>query len=323
MKMSVTLILVLFLFANYASKAQKINALELKPVTSPVFVLMSVEPSTIDRPATAKALSMNLLSSLQSGTLPKDYAVEFAPYWFKPRFKATYIQDYGNVFTNAIRSLGISFATSTKDSVNTLTGIGVRTQFLRGKADLTKIPVLKEMQLRVIDLWDDTTGALEQLQDSIKIAAEQVMKRQGSFLELSIAASQNFKNGNFNENEFDKFGIWITYTYRLNHFDFLLMGRNISTNQNDELKNIQDAGFRMVWEKYGLTVSGEYVVRFQKDLKLVDDISKRISGYVEYKINDNLNIHYTFGQNFNTFLNNTLINQLGLNFGFGGNSPKL
>lgn len=323
MKKLVILILVLLIFENYSSKAQKINALELKPVTSPVFVLMSVEPSTIDRPATAKALSMNLLSSLQSGTLPKDYAVEFAPYWFKPRYKAQYIESYGNVFTNAIRSFGVSLATSTKDSANTLAGIGIRTQFLRGKADLTKIPVLKNMQLRVIDLMDDTTGALDQLQDSIKIAAEQVMKRQGSFLELSVAASENFKNGNFDESEFDKFGIWLTYTYRLNNIDFLVMGRNISTNQNDELKNIQDAGFRLVWEKYGLTLSAEYVVRFQKDLKLIDDISKRISGYVEYKINDNLNIHYTFGQNFNTFLDNSLINQLGLNFGFGGKSPKL
>lgn len=63
----------------------------LQVPSSPAFILMDVAPTSIEKPATAKAFSASILNSVsENNGIPENYGVEFTPFWFvkHPRFTA-------------------------------------------------------------------------------------------------------------------------------------------------------------------------------------------------------------------------------------------
>ncbi|NIJ52341.1 hypothetical protein FHS68_001497 [Dyadobacter arcticus] len=51
--------------------------------TSPAFVLMDQAPTIISRPANPKAFAVSILNSVEEANgIPKNYALEFTPFWF-------------------------------------------------------------------------------------------------------------------------------------------------------------------------------------------------------------------------------------------------
>lgn len=77
---------------SYAQTSPSTISLKnLQVPSSPAFILMDVAPTSIEKPATAKAFSASILNSVsENNGIPENYGVEFTPFWFvkHPRFTA-------------------------------------------------------------------------------------------------------------------------------------------------------------------------------------------------------------------------------------------
>src|SRR3989442_3321906 len=66
---------------------------ELRTPASPAFVLLDLTPSAVERPTTPKALAASLLAATGDlQFLPRNYAIDVAPYWLPPHPPLTYKQ---------------------------------------------------------------------------------------------------------------------------------------------------------------------------------------------------------------------------------------
>lgn len=74
--------MILFL-SSFTTIAQEIELKDLKVPTSPAFSLLDFSPQVIESPGNIKAFTLSLLSNTaESNGLPRNFAFEFAPYWF-------------------------------------------------------------------------------------------------------------------------------------------------------------------------------------------------------------------------------------------------
>jgi hypothetical protein len=83
---------------------------DLRAPTSPAFALLGTTPASIGRPQTPRALTMNLISAVRDeGGLPRNYALEVAPYWtaYHPDLS---FDDYYNA--GLLQTLAQTFAVS-------------------------------------------------------------------------------------------------------------------------------------------------------------------------------------------------------------------
>ena len=114
----------------------------LKPPASPAFVILDITPTLVNRPQTPEAFAVGLITSIQEEWIPKDYAIEFAPYWMIKR-ELEYTGFYENGFLMRMyQNLSISLATTTltteistgeEPMVGTTISFGVRTLIWDGK----------------------------------------------------------------------------------------------------------------------------------------------------------------------------------------------
>src|SRR2546422_11011326 len=66
---------------------------ELRTPASPAFVLLDLTPSAVERPTPPKALAASLLAATGDlRFLPRNYAIDVAPYWLAPHPTLTYQQ---------------------------------------------------------------------------------------------------------------------------------------------------------------------------------------------------------------------------------------
>ena len=113
----------------------------LRTPTSPAFVLLGVEPTSIERPTTPKALAINVLSAAGDGDdlIPRNYALEVAPYWLIDHPDLEFEDFYDPTPWQGIKqSLSISLATKdlTDDAdgiEGTAAGLGLNLDILTGK----------------------------------------------------------------------------------------------------------------------------------------------------------------------------------------------
>ena len=109
---------------------------DLKAPSAPAFVLLGVSPTKVERPQAVKALVLSAVTASGDG-FPKNFAVEFTPYWFgSPSLN---FADYyrRNVLKDIPRHLSISVATtplSTAPDSGTALALGFRTLPLPGRA---------------------------------------------------------------------------------------------------------------------------------------------------------------------------------------------
>jgi hypothetical protein len=113
---------------------------DLRAPVSPVFALLGTTPASIERPQTPRALTMNLISAVSDGEgLPKNYALEIAPYWttYHPDLS---FDDYYNagVRQTIAQTFAVSVATTPLRGAvpvdGTRLGAGFRTQLRAGAA---------------------------------------------------------------------------------------------------------------------------------------------------------------------------------------------
>ena len=119
------LILVL-LWSAFSLNAQNVELKDLKNLNSPGFQILDIAPNTIDRPANPKAFAAGLMSLTSNGTaIPKNFALEIAPYWFFKPKNATVFQylnikdgEKSNTWTGIFNKMSISAASVYSDSTS-------------------------------------------------------------------------------------------------------------------------------------------------------------------------------------------------------------
>lgn len=138
------IILVLSIISICFSQTEDIPLDDLKAPVMPAFILLDVEFSAIENPVTPEAITINMSLDFRDISLPKNYAIEFSPYYlFKSELNN--LDEYYRLsfFDSLLKNLSISTATVpmeteengevTKSSGGTKIGIGVRTLLLDGK----------------------------------------------------------------------------------------------------------------------------------------------------------------------------------------------
>ncbi len=76
-------VVAVFVTTGLLAQSDKVELKDLKVPVAPAFSLLDFSPKTIESPGTIKAFTTNLVTNaaLTAG-LPKNFAFEFAPYWF-------------------------------------------------------------------------------------------------------------------------------------------------------------------------------------------------------------------------------------------------
>jgi len=139
---------------------------DLKTPASPAFALLDIESASVETIKKPDALALSIASLFQDGALPKDFAVEFAPYpMFKDWVESNMPVDkyFHPKLRTLFENLSISIATSPlteydqieeKDvEIGTRIAVGLRTHLLYGKeTDVMnegemKIPALAEAKM--------------------------------------------------------------------------------------------------------------------------------------------------------------------------------
>src|SRR5882724_2241992 len=64
---------------------------DLKTPTTPAFVLIGTSPTVVERPTTPQDVALTVYNAVRTaGGLPRDFALEVAPYWLFSHPKLTY-----------------------------------------------------------------------------------------------------------------------------------------------------------------------------------------------------------------------------------------
>jgi len=86
----------------------------LRTPSSPAFVLLGVEPSSVEKPNTPSDFAASILSATSNlSALPKDYALETSPYWLFSHRRKSWRDDINrNVLESVTRTFTLSVATA-------------------------------------------------------------------------------------------------------------------------------------------------------------------------------------------------------------------
>jgi hypothetical protein len=130
---------------------------DLKAPPSPAFVLLDISPSKVERPQAVRPLVVSALSAVSSEGFPRNYAVEFAPYWLGTP-QLSFSDYYGSSVGKAtVRHLSLSVATTplgNSPDAGTALGFGLRTLPVPGRPH----PKLEFLQRELTRLQLETIG---------------------------------------------------------------------------------------------------------------------------------------------------------------------
>lgn len=152
-------------------------------------------------------------------------------------------------------------------------------------------------------------------------------------LDAAYATSVAFTNNTYANRRFNRSGVWLTATFqglsfkkdRSDNLALMLLGRLIWDNAlKDTAKNVfqettgYDLGARLDYTVGKFNLSVEHLNRIYSDKSLN---TNRTVAIIQYKLNTNLYLMGTFGQNFGNF--NNVFTLLGINWGFGSSPLSL
>lgn len=116
---------------------------QLQVPTSPAFTMLGISPENIERPKNPTDFALSL-GNVTSGftTIPKDYAVEFSPFWIFNKKRVTFekFKQYKNVGNNILQTATISAGTTTgisqiDSSAIRKTAVALKFSIFRGRLD--------------------------------------------------------------------------------------------------------------------------------------------------------------------------------------------
>jgi hypothetical protein len=305
---------------------------------SPAFVLLGIEPNSVERPSTPQAVGASIVSAAKHGG-----ALEIAPYWLAPRRRLTFDDYYNPGLGQAmLQTFTVSFATGARDeNTDTLgksVGVGFRTMLVQGSPTAK----LKELRARLNAVQNDMLdeedakrfGDLNAEAKDIALALQaEGHKHVGLRLELAGAVTAMFAEDDVKKGNFDRWGIWLTGASGLEDQSFEFLGvLRMSGNAGGVARQTNiDLGGRVVYNSQDISLSTEYVRRSETSRTIQSEgpagavgtfltkESFRLTGAIEYRQNKNISISMAFGQNFRTgdSANGGLVAQIGVHVGLG------
>lgn len=237
----------------FGQSSSKVTIDDLSAPQSPAFVLLDVSPAKVERPETPKAFVLNLLDKVAtSDGLPRNYALEVAPYWLASH-PTLQFADYQNpgVAQSILQTLLISVgtapipgATASAPPVGSKVGLGARAAIVNGRASPRTTRLIRQIESVDDDVFDlmEKEDALRQTvastpndrQAAADLAATQQaitdIRRKSESLALQVQALDAERVGFFlnvaggqvwtspgddiEQTRAEKRGVWVTPSYR-------------------------------------------------------------------------------------------------------------
>jgi hypothetical protein len=320
---------------------------DIKTPISPAFVVLGVAPTDVARPTTPRAVGIALISANSDsggGGLPRNLALEVAPYWLSNRPALTFAQyDHPSFWQSLQQTLSVSVATKNGTPANSagttnvpssLGALGIRASWTIGASSALEQQVLAAYHAKaktfLLQPTRPTDAEVSVALRPFVMAMREAMKQGRWIVEAAAASSAMFPNNNLDQAETQKNAIWLTPSYRFERgtfnpatgmlteapsIDFMTVLRYSEDRTVTVVtgRNSIDAGARLLWESDTIAVSAEHLERFGDGKH-----TRRTSILGEYKLTDNLYVSATFGRNFaGENPNGNLIALFGINFNAG------
>jgi hypothetical protein len=322
-----------FLTAQVPGDFSKITVEDLRPPLSPAFVVLGIEPASVQRPETPRAISTALLSlaSDPSG-IPRNFAMEVAPFWLKSRPSFEFDSLYGASWrTTLMRSSSISIATTPRvrsgDTTGTSIGFGYRALLSSGRQSKRLTKAREDLEAGLsgcIELTGEALqkcyGELRPLIDSLKANMQPV----GFVMQFSLAASGEYPDNVAEGSRWGRVGAWLSPSWRFEDgFELIGVGRYMRERvaSNDTIApNLFDFGGRLLWRVHGaIALSAEAIRRVASGGDGGSKNSNRYGGLLEVRATNDLYVFYSFGRDFaaTDAPRSRVFSTIGLNIGFG------
>jgi hypothetical protein len=332
------------LSASAARGAEALSVEDLRLNTAPAFVLLGTTPTAVEQPGSPRAFAASLFASQDDNSagrvLPRNLALEFAPYWWFYGKELTWDEYQKNdaLLANLGRTLTFSVATAEAElptpagtSDGTGIGLGFRVNLWKGQPSAAAVNAKNALSLKLKDiaaeLPDDPDQPIpidsikSKYEIQLKDYREAIRRRDGFQLELAGGGSWGYPGDDFDAGVFKSGGVWVTPAYRSSSdgpagdFQFVGVGRYLHHNLEEGDASSFDAGARVVWmiPSKLFTASAEFVHRFSEGNGTE---SSRYAGTVEYQVSDRLALLLGFGRDFKSMVtkeDSTFV-LLGLNF---------
>jgi hypothetical protein len=169
----------------------------LQAPSSPAFVLLGVEPASVERPGDPSDLSVSLLTATQKfSVLPQNYAMGFAPYWLLGAGKRVTFDQWrreGSLATTIAQTLDLSFAAVSRETDVTALGVGLRFSLRRGSIPASAAADrLAELEAAQLDAARDLSARIMAAEsaDTVMTALEAVLLTPGLTPEASAVVEQ-------------------------------------------------------------------------------------------------------------------------------------
>jgi hypothetical protein len=331
----------------FAQTEDTLSLKDLEIPNSPGFILLDKAPSTIERPNSSKAFMLSVINSFDANNgIPKNYAVDFTPFWF---FKHPNMTSYKYAGYNAEKnnqlifshikkaSVSLAFVTTTDTITNTPINnlsLGFRTNLItvRSRQDIEDLKAANSKVVKYLRDFDIRLGeagivynpatmtreeydkklneflAKEEMERSKdKSELAEILKRRAVFaIDGAIGYNNFFLNNSFSNSHFGRFGAWLTLNYS-----------QVLDKQNKDKSYFNFYALGRYLSDGTTITNNEYVIQNFYDFggKLEFEFKKVSVAYEYiYRVNDNTN----------TFRSNGLVkykisDQLFLTGAFGKN----
>ncbi len=175
-KITIALVLVAFGTVSFGqSQPKDVTFDELTTPLSPAFNIIDVEPSSVNKPSSPKAVISDLRGLIENGRLKPGVAIEFSPYWLRSRPNLSF-QKYvnANPLQSIIQNSSLSIATGNMiqgvDTLGEKLGIGYRTIIVQGNCsdEAGKWLAMNHLLTELGDQLDVDTNGITVLSSNVK-----------------------------------------------------------------------------------------------------------------------------------------------------------
>ena len=328
---------------------------DLHTPTSPAFVILGIAPTDVARPSTPEALALGILTASRDGSIfPRNYSVEFAPYWMRSRSQLTFGEWFQPTVAQAIRqtftiSLGTTRGTGA-DSTTTSMGVGIRLVPLPGEPSKGTEGIVESIRQRQRSFSDaaerltkaTTQSELERIEREIEVLNREQeqdvarfekadKERVGARWEIAMAAAGRFPDHALDGAELSRLGLWTTLAYQSGpSIDTALVLRYLRDFAGKD-ENVADVGGKLALIVDDLSLDLELVKRWIFDASdesadgeasrgtFTFDSTYRLVGSARYRLEERLSITASFGTGHREAEGprHPLVTLLGVDFEFG------
>jgi hypothetical protein len=165
----------ILLFTQISVYSQSLEDLpkfnSIRTPNSPAFVILGVQPTSIDRPNTPSDLAVAVENATEGfSKFPKNFSIEFSPYWLsKDPMKLTWQDDtIRSIEESVFRTFSVSFATTNKEiAAKEVMGLsyGFRMQLLSGQTSKKSVSLIKKLEKELKQESFDYTRIISEEED--------------------------------------------------------------------------------------------------------------------------------------------------------------